>query len=145
MKLLDASLVAALVHGADPFGGDLKRWCETNKVSRSTAYRHRQRVAETGSWAPRSTRPRSRARNATPLEIEAEVVRLRRELAAEPGQDCGADNVRYQLQQLAELHGWADKGWRVPSRATTHKILLRAGLVIREPKKRPKSSYRRFA
>jgi putative transposase len=145
VRLLDASLVAALVHGADPFGGNVKHWCETNKVSRSTAYRHRQRVAEAGSWRPRSTRPRSRARNATPLEVEAEVVRLRSELVAEPGQDCGAENVRYYLQQLAELDDWTGKGWRVPSRATIHKILLRAGLVVREPRKRPKSSYRRFA
>ena len=145
VRLLDASLVAAVVHGADPFDGNVKRWCETNQVSRSTAYRHKKRVEELGRWQPLSTRPRTRADHATPEQVEAEVVRLRQELAQEPGQECGAENVRYYLVQLAELDGWTSKGWKVPSRATVHKIMVRHGLVTREPKKKPKSSYRRFA
>ena len=81
----------------------------------------------------------------TPPEIEAEIVQLRQELEEQPGQDCGADNVRYYLQQIAQLDDWEALGWRVPSRATINKIMKRHGLVRPEPRKRPKSSYRRFA
>src|SRR5918992_895950 len=144
MKLLDAALVAALTYGADVFGGDFKQWCVINKVSRSTAYRHRARVVEEGCWTPRSTRPKTRPEWATPWQEEGEIVRLRIELTDQPGQDNGADNIRYWLQQLADLDGWAARGWVVPSRATVNKILKRHGLVTPEPKKKPKSSYRRF-
>jgi transposase InsO family protein len=92
-----------------------------------------------------STRPKSRPDHQTPPEVEAEILQLRRELQEQPGQDCGADNVRYYLQQIAELDDWAARGWRVPSRATIHKIMKRQGLVRPQPRKRPKSSYRRFA
>ena len=145
MRLLDAALVAALTQGVDVFDGDFKRWCRVNKIPRSTAYRHRKRVAELGRWVPGSTRPQTRAGHATPVEVETEIVRLRLELVEEPGADCGADNVRYLLQQTAALDGWAARGWTVPCRATIHKIMKRHGLVVAEPKKRPKSSYRRFA
>jgi transposase InsO family protein len=145
MKLLDAALAAQAEHGADVFGGNFKLWCTVNKISRSTAYRHKKRVMERGRWEPLSTRPLTRAGHATGVEVEAEVVRLRRELAEIPGQDYGADTVRYYLRQVAELEDWAARGVRVPSRATIHKIMKRHGLVDPEPKKRPKSSYRRFA
>lgn len=145
MRLLDAALVAVLRHGADVFDRNFKRWCQVNKVPRSTAYRHRQRVLQLGRWEPLPTRPRTAAAHATPTDVQAEIVRLRRELAAQPGAECGADNVRYRLQQIADRDGWAERGWSVPSRATVHKIMKRHGLVSPEPKKKPKSSYRRFS
>ena len=145
MRLLDASLVAAINHHAEAFGLDFKGWCAANNVSRSTAYRHKKRVEERGRWEPLSTRPKSRPDHQTPPEVETEILQLRRELQEQPGQDCGADNVRYYLQQIAELDDWAERGWRVPSRATIHKIMKRHGLVRPQPKKRPKSSYRRFS
>ena len=145
MRLLDASLVAAVGHHAEVFGLDFKGWCAANNISRSTAYRHKKRIEEQGRWEPLSTRPRSRSAHQTPEPVEAEIVRLRRELEAEPGQDCGADNVGYFLRQIAEVDNWAERGWQVPSRATIHKIMKRHGLVRPQPRKRPKSSYRRFA
>jgi putative transposase len=145
MRLLDATLVAAISHHAEAFGQDFKGWCAANKVSRSTAYRHMNRIKELGRWKPLSTKPKSRPDHQTPPEVEAEILRLRRELEEEPGQDCGADNVGYLLQQIAQLDDWAALGWRVPSRATIHKIMKKHGLVRPQPKKRPKSSYRRFA
>ena len=141
MRLLDAALAAAVAGGADVFGGDFKAWCALNKVPRSTAYRHKKRVEELGRWVPASTRPRTRPGHQTPLEVEAEVVRLRGLL----GVDNGAESIAYQLQLLAAGAGWVERGWRVPSRATIHKILVRHGLVVAEPKKKPKSSYRRFS
>lgn len=145
MRLLDATLVAAIGHHAEAFGQDFKGWCAANNVSRSTAYRHKDRIEELGRWEPLSTRPKSRPDHQTPPEVEAEIARLRQELEEEPGQDCGADNLRYLLAQIAELDDWAAQGWRVPSRATIHKIMKRHGLVRPQPQKRPKSSYRRFA
>jgi transposase InsO family protein len=145
MRLLDASLVAAVGHHAEAFGQDFKGWCAASNVSRSTAYRHKKRIEELGRWEPLSTRPRSRPDHQTPPEVEAEIVRLRQELAEQPGQDHGADTIGYWLQQFAELDRWTDRGLVVPSRATIHKIIKRHGLVRPEPKKKPKSSYRRFA
>jgi putative transposase len=145
MRLLDASLVAAISHHAQAFGLDFKGWCATNQVSRSTAYRHKKRIEELGRWEPLSTRPKSRPDHQTPPEVEAEILQLRRELQDQPGQDCGADNVGYYLQQIAELDDWAERGWRVSSRATIHKIIKQHGLVRPQPRKRPKSSYRRFS
>lgn len=145
MRLLDASLVAAISHHAEAFGQDFKSWCAANKVSRSTAYRHKKRIEELGRWEPLSTKPESRPDHQTPPDLEAEILQLRTELEQQPGQDCGADNIRYLLQQIAELDDWAERGWRVPSRATIHKIMKQHGLIRPQPKKRPKSSYRRFS
>jgi putative transposase len=140
MRLLDAVLVAAVVHGADAYGGDLQRWCKINKVSRSTAYRHRKRIQAEGSWKPRTTRPQ-RSPGKTAREVEEIIIRLRRDL----GRENGAENIGYQLNGIAAAEGWAERGWHVPSRATIHKILTRRGLITPQPQKRPKSSYRRFS
>ncbi len=102
MRLLDAALVAAIGQGAAVFGQDFKGWCQAHNVSRSTAYRHKERIEELGRWEPKSTRPKSRPDHQTPPEIEAEIVQLRQELEEQPGQDCGADNVRYYLQESDE-------------------------------------------
>jgi hypothetical protein len=115
-----------------------------NKVSRSTAYRHKKRIQELGRWESLSTQPKSRP-DRTPPEVEAEIVRLGQELAEQPGQDHGADTIRYWLRQFAELDHWTDRGLVVPSRATIHRIMKRHGLVRLEPKKKLKSPYRRFA
>jgi putative transposase len=69
--------------------------------------------------------PKSRADHQTPPEVEAEIVQLRQELQQQPSRQCGADNVRYYLALIAELDDWAGRGWRVPSRATIHKIMKR--------------------
>ena len=127
MRLLDAALVAAISQHAEVFGQDFKGWCAANNVSRSTAYRHKKRIEELGRWERLSTRPKSRPDHQTPPEVEAEIVQLRQELEEQPGHDCGADNVRYYLQQIAKLDDWDARGWRVPSRATIHQIMKRHG------------------
>jgi hypothetical protein len=65
MRLLDASLVAAISHHAEAFGVDFKGWCAANLVSRSTAYRHKKRIEELGRWEPLPTRPKSRPDHTT--------------------------------------------------------------------------------
>ncbi|MGW4393814.1 integrase core domain-containing protein [Amycolatopsis nivea] len=73
--------------------------------------------------------------------MAAEIVRLRAELVP----DNGADPIRDALQELALEQGWDAQGWRVPARATINRILARAGLLDRNPRKRPNASLRRFA
>jgi putative transposase len=134
MKLMDAMITA----GAKI--PNVARWCEDNGVNRRTFYRHRERIEAEGSWQPRSRRPKT-SPGATPAAVEAEIVRLRGELAP----DNGADAIIAALGPVAAQQDWAGQGLRVPHRSTVNKILKRAGLVKPEPRKRPRSSYRRFA
>lgn len=139
MKLLDASLKVALEQDADMFGGNFKAWCAANGIARATAYRHRKRILEEGRWTERSRRPSS-SPHRTPEGVEDEIVRLRGVL----GRDNGAESIAYHLEKVAREQDWEQQGWTVPSRATINSILKRRGLVVPEPRKRPKSSYRRF-
>lgn len=134
MRLMDATLAAGVKIT------NVSRWCRVNNVDRRTFYRHRARIEAEGSWQPRSRRPRS-SPGATPPAVVAQIVRLRAELAP----DNGADAIIAALGPAAERDGWAGRGWRVPHRSTVNKILKREGLVTPQPKKRPKSSWRRFA
>lgn len=137
MRLLDATLVAFVAHGAAVFdsAGGVAGWCRVNGISRATFYRHRDRVLATGSWAPLSRAPRTH-RNATPQVIVDAVLALRASL----GVDNGAVTIHYYLGRDLAL-----TGLRIPCPATIHKILIRHGLVVPEPRKKPKSSWRRFA
>src|SRR3954453_7339631 len=134
MLLMDATLMV------QPDVGNVSEWCRVNGVDRRTFYRHRARILAEGQWQARSRRPKT-SPGATPELVVAEVLRLRKELAP----DNGADPIRDALEDLAAEQDWAAKGWRVPSRATINRILARAGLLERNSKKRPKSSYRRFS
>jgi transposase InsO family protein len=73
--------------------------------------------------------------------VVSAIVRLREELAP----DNGADNIRAALETLAAQRDWAAQGWRVPVRATINRILDRAGLLAKNPAKRPRSSWQRFS
>ena len=67
--------------------------------------------------------------------MEDAIVSARKDLDHE-GADIGAISIRWRL---------ADQGLdRLPSRATVHRVLVRRGQVVRQPKKRPKASTRRF-
>jgi transposase InsO family protein len=131
---MDATLVA----GAKI--DNVAAWCRANGVNVRTFYRHRKRIEAEGEWRPRSRRP-LRSPTATPEEVVAEIVRLRAELAP----DNGADNIRAELETLADRQGWAARGWRMPGRATINRVLDRHGLLVKNPAKRPRSSWRRFA
>lgn len=134
MRLMDATLLA----GAKI--DNVAAWCRANGVNPRTFYRHRKRIEEEGQWTPRSRRPRT-SPNATPAEVVEAIVTLRGELAP----DNGADNIRAALETRAEAEGWAARGWRVPVRATINRILDRAGLLAKNPAKKPRSSWRRFS
>jgi transposase InsO family protein len=83
---------------------------------------------------PRSRRPRSNPA-ATPDTVRERIVDLRLRLTKD-GFDAGPLTIAWHLEQ---------EGHRPPSASTIRRILHAAGLVVPEPRKRPRSSYRRFA
>jgi len=93
------------------------------------------RYREVGEEAfePRSRRPKSNP-NATPPEAVDQIVAWRRRLS-QAGLDAGPDTIAWHL--------WRTDRVRV-SPATISRQLTKAGLVVAEPAKRPKSSYVRF-
>jgi transposase InsO family protein len=82
---------------------------------------------------PRSRRPRGSPRQ-TPVQVEEEIVELRKALADE-GLDAGAHTIAYHLTRC---HGTA------PAVSTIWRILSRRGFVTPQPQKRPRSSFVRF-
>jgi transposase InsO family protein len=104
-------------------------------VSRSWLYAllARYRVEGEAAFEPRSRRPQTMP-SAIPFETAALIVELRQKLAA-TGLDAGPDTIGWHLTHHHDL---------TVSRATISRYLTKAGLVVAEPKKRPKSSYIRF-
>ena len=82
---------------------------------------------------PRSRRPRSNPA-ATPDTVRDRIIALRLQLSAQ-GLDAGPVTIAWHLDR---------EGQRPPSTSTIRRILHAAGLVTPEPRKRPRSSYRRF-
>ncbi|WP_310777088.1 IS481 family transposase [Mycobacterium sp. Z3061] len=106
------------------------------KLSRQHIYRLLKRYHEGGLDAlePRSRRPASNP-HAVADEVIIAVVQLRQRLTAE-GLDAGPISLQWHLHQ-ADL--------AVPSTSTIRRILSHHGLITPQPRKRPRSSYHRFA
>jgi transposase InsO family protein len=104
-------------------------------VARSWVYALLARYEAEGEAAfqPRSRRPKT-----SPAAISADtadlIVVLRKELSGQ-GLDAGPDTICWHLEHHHQLK---------VSPATISRYLTRAGLVIPEPRKRPKSSYLRI-
>ena len=110
--------------------------CRELGISRDCFYRWRRRYAAEGLDG---LEPRSRAPQRSPgrigLEVEEAIVALRKQLV-DAGLDGGPATIQWHLGR---------QGCRsVPSLATIWRVLVRRGFVVREPRKRPTSSYRRF-
>jgi transposase len=99
-------------------------------VSRLVA---RYRAEGEAEFEPRSRRPRTSPRAIPDTTVQL-IMRLRKELAGQ-GLDAGADSIAWHLQHHHRIRA---------SAATISRYLARAGLVVPEPRKRPKSSYLRF-
>lgn len=138
MKLMDATITA----GAKV--PNVSEFCRVNGISRRTYYRHKARIEAEGEWRERSRRPKT-SPGQTPAAVEEVIIRLRKELGQSRHGDNGADSILAELRQIAARDGWAQRGWRVPARSTVNAVLKRHGLVEPAPRKRPKSSFRRFA
>lgn len=107
----------------------------TYGVSRQHIHRWLARYRDHGfdGLKPRSRRPHSNPQR-TDSAVAERIVVLRRELAGQ-GLDHGPQTIGWHLEQ---------EQLPVPSTSTIRRILVAAGLVTAEPRKRPKSSYRRF-
>ncbi|KHK94782.1 transposase, partial [Microbacterium mangrovi] len=81
----------------------------------------------------RSRAPLTHA-NATTDRVRQRIVALRVQLVAD-GLDAGPVTIRWHL---------AREGFAAPSTSTIRRVLHDAGLIIPEPRKRPRSSYVRF-
>ena len=107
----------------------------TYGLSEATVSRYMARYRAEGEAAfqPRSRRPKT-SPTATPVETVELLLRLRKQLV-EDGHDAGAETLAWHLN-----HHHTSL-----SKATIHRILTRHGALTPEPKKKPKSSYIRFA
>jgi transposase InsO family protein len=104
-------------------------------VHRSWVYKLKARYDADGEAAfePRSRRPKSSPTAIEPATVDL-IVELREKLGA-AGLDAGPDTIGWHLAQHHDI---------TVSVATISRYLTRAGLVVPQPKKRPKSSYLRF-
>jgi transposase InsO family protein len=100
-------------------------------VSRLVA---RYRAEGEAAFEPRSRRPKNSPGAASPDTVDL-IIRLRKDLAGQ-GLDAGPQTITWHLRHHHQL---------TVSPATVSRYLTRAGLVVPEPRKRPKSSYIRFA
>jgi transposase InsO family protein len=118
--------------------GQLSVTAAAAKYGYSRRHLHRllARYREDGLDAvdPRSRRPSSNSA-ATPDAVRERIIDLRLWLTKE-GLDAGPVTIAWHLEQ---------EGHRAPSTSTIRRILHEAGLVVSEPRKRPRSSYRHFA
>lgn len=105
-------------------------------VARSWIYTLLARYREEGEAAfePRSRRPKT-SPSAVGDATVALIIELRKELSGQ-GLDAGPDTIAWHLERHHQV--------RV-SAATVARYLARHGLVVPEPRQRPKSSYIRFA
>jgi transposase len=94
----------------------------------------RYRVEGEAAFEPRSRRPRGSPQR-TASAVEDAIVALRKQLS-EQGLDAGAETIAWHLRR---------QGLGPPAPATIWRILTRRGFVVPQPRKRPKSSLRRFA
>jgi transposase InsO family protein len=83
------------------------------------------------------SRVAKRTPHRTPVEVEELVLAIHRELG--PGLDRGAMTVQSHLAKHPKM-----RHRTVPAVATVHRILARHGIIQPQPKKRPKTSWRRF-
>jgi transposase InsO family protein len=111
-------------------------FCRESGVSRETFYFWRRRYLAEGLAG---LEPRSRAPKTSPQRISADVedaiVVLRKELL-DLGVDAGPGTIQWHLGRRRIKP--------VPSEATIWRTLARRGFIAPEPRKRPKSSFRRF-
>jgi transposase InsO family protein len=103
--------------------------------SRQHLHRLLARYREGGLDAvdPQSRRPHGNT-NATSPQVRELIIELRLHLVRE-GLDAGPVTIAWHLEQ---------RGHRAPSTSTIRRVLHAAGLIVPEPRKRPRSSYRRF-
>lgn len=134
---MNVKLLAAVVAAGEGEKVNVTEVCAVAGTSRKTFYKWVKRYRAGGMEAleDRSTRPKSSPKQIS-VEVEDEIVRKRKELR-DAGLDHGATTIQWHLGRAGTLDS-------VPSVAGVHRVLVRRGLVDPQPKKRPKSSWKRF-
>jgi transposase InsO family protein len=133
---MSVKLLAAVVAVGEGEALCVSAVCRDAGVSRKTFYKW---VARYRAEGMAGLEERSRRPHRSPAQISADVedaiVGLRKELI-DSKLDHGATTIQWHLGQ---------RGVRqVPSVAGVHRVLVRRGLVDPQPRKRPRSSWRRF-
>jgi transposase-like protein len=131
MEMKYAAVFAAVQAG----GESVTSVCARLGISRKSYYKYLARFRNEGleGLRSRSRRPLTSPASTPPLMVEL-ITTVRAELAAE-GWDNGALSIFYRLLR---------EGVQPPSWRTIHRVLVRHGLVIPQPGKRSRASYRRF-
>lgn len=128
---MEAKLLAVLSSGVPV---NVSAICRQLGISRQTFYKYRRRFEAEGppGLVERSRRP-AESSSWVSAELEDRIVRLRKELPV----DNGAQTIAYHLERDRRVE-------QVPSVSTIHRILVRRGMVVPQPEKRPRSSWKRF-
>ena len=131
MEIKYAAMFASVQSGQETVTG----LCQRLGISRKSYYKYRARFLAEGmaGLVPRSRRPLSSPGQTSPGMVE--LIVLTRAVLAGEGWDNGALSIRNRLLR---------EGHRPPAWRTIHRVLVRAGLVIPQPDKRPRSAMRRF-
>ena len=117
--------------------GAVSTFCAEHDISRKTFYDLRKRAKSDGAAAvlePRTRRPRSSPSKVTD-DVKAQAVQVRAALEAS-GLDHGPISVHDKMRAM----GLAS----VPSTASLARIFREAGVARKEPRKKPRSAWRRF-
>lgn len=117
--------------------GAVSSFCAEHGISRKSFYELRKRTRAEGPAAvlePRSRRPRSSASKVTD-EVKEQAVQVRAALEAS-GLDYGPISVHDKMHAMGLEP--------VPSIASLARIFRQAGVARLEPKKKPRSAWRRF-
>jgi len=135
---MDVRMAVAFFSQTDP-GISVSRFCAEQGISRQTFYVLKRRFDTEGleGLVPRSRRP-LRSPAATGPDAVAMVLAQRAWLI-DQGLDHGARSVRGWL--VGQEHRPAVPA---PSARTIHRIFVAHGLIEPQPRKRPRSSFRRF-
>src|SRR4051794_1441449 len=131
-KVVSMETKLRAVFAAGEGGVPVSALCAELGISRQSFYKYKRRWDAHGpaGLVERSRRPRNSPRLIS-VELEDEIVRLRKTLPL----DNGAQSIAYHL---------ARAGWAVPDVRTIHRALVRRGMVLPQPQKRPRSAWRRF-
>jgi transposase InsO family protein len=117
--------------------GAVSTFCAEHGISRKSFYELRKRAKADGPAAvlePRTRRPRS-SPSRLPDELKAQAVAVRAALEAS-GLDHGPISVHEKMRSMGlEV---------VPSTASLARIFREAGVARLEPRKKPRSAWRRF-
>lgn len=132
---MEQKLAAVLIEAQAGKAVSVTEACERLGISRQTFYKYRRRFAEQGlaGLTEQSRRPHT-SPTSTDAAMVAMIVATRGYLAEE-GWDNGAQSIYYRLL----FDGQQPPAWR-----TIHRVLRREGLILDEPRKRPRAALKRF-